>query len=97
MADPTRGDLWQRPLAERRRHVLPEGQRMARVNMRTERWEAFRAAASAANRSIGDYLGHLAEKELRRVERRQWRERAVARIESRVLVTVEADTQDEVM
>lgn len=57
---------------------LPVGQRMARVNIRLDRWDAFREAATEADRSVADYLGHLVEKELRRVARRQWRERAGA-------------------
>ena len=79
------------------RRSLPEDQRMARVNIRLDRWDAFREAATEADRSVAEYLGHLVEKELRRVARRQWRERAEVEHETRVLVTAGRDTQDEVM
>ena len=70
---------------------------MARVNIRPDRWDTFREAATEADRSVAEYLGHLVEKELQRVARRQWREQAEAEHEARILVTAGRDTQGEVM
>jgi hypothetical protein len=48
-----------------------QGQHMARVNIGADDWKAFRALAILGSRSVAEYLGHLAAKELRRVERRR--------------------------
>ena len=53
--------------------VLPDGQRMARVNVEQDLWAEFRLASIASDRSVADYLGHLVKKELRSVRRREWR------------------------
>ena len=79
------------------RRALPEGQRMARVNVQPNQWAEFRQASSASGRSVADYLGHLVEKELRRVRRRKWRSAASAPLQRPEVVTGAADTQDEVM
>lgn len=78
---------------------LPDGQRMARVNIEASLWEQFLLASAAADRSVADYLVHLVRKELRRVARREWRAEALVPtlIEKPQVVTVGADTQDEVM
>ena len=52
-----------------RRKSLPADQQMARVNLSSEEWRAFRSTAVLKQRSVAEYLGHLVRKELRRVER----------------------------
>ncbi len=51
------------------RNSLPTNQQMARVNLSSDEWRAFRSAAVLRQRSVSDYLGHLVRKELRRVTR----------------------------
>lgn len=48
------------------RGSLPEGQRMARVNVSPDEWVAFRSKALREQRSVADYLGDLVRRELRR-------------------------------
>lgn len=79
------------------RRPLPDGQRMARVNIDPTGWREFLRTAAAADRSVADYLGHLVRKELRRVTRREGRGPAPPPDRSRELVTVSPDTQEEVM
>jgi hypothetical protein len=81
-----------RPDTER---TLPDGQRMARVNIAPDLWAEFRGASTASGRSVADYLGHLVQKELRRVRRREWRAARLA--QSPGVVTGGADTRAEVM
>ncbi len=79
------------------KNSLPDNQRMARVNVEPELWAEFRRASVASDRSAADYLGHLVNKELRRVRRRQWREAASASIQRPEPATGRVDTQAEVM
>ncbi len=79
------------------RTQLPAGQSMARVNAEPALWAEFRQASAASGRSIADYLGHLVEKELRRVRRQQWREAASASNQSPLPVAGDPDTGTEVM
>lgn len=85
------------PSAPDLRRVLPDGQFMARVNISSERWLEFKQASSGSGRSVADYLGHLVEKELRRVRRREWRAAALASTQRPEVVIPAADTQNEVM
>lgn len=79
------------------KHTLPEGQRMARVNVETEQWAEFLQASAARGGSVADYLGHLVTKEVRRVRRRQWREAATAVSLAPEPVADSGDTRGEVM
>ena len=79
------------------KHSLPDNQRMARVNVEPELWAEFRRASAADDRSVADYHGHLVEKELRRVRRRQWRESASGVVQRPEPVTGGVDTESEVM
>ena len=79
------------------RTQLPAGQRMARVNVGPAVWAEFRQASAGDGRSVADYLGHLVEKELRRVRRREWRAAASAPTQGPKPVAGELDTQVEVM
>jgi hypothetical protein len=69
---------------------------MARVNVAPDQWAEFRQASIASGRSVADYLGHLVDKELRRVRRREWRAAASASPQPE-LVAGNADTRTEVM
>jgi hypothetical protein len=70
---------------------------MARVNVAPDQWAEFRQASIASGRSVADYLGHLVDKELRRVRRREWRAAASASAQRPELVAGNADTRTEVM
>lgn len=85
------------PTLPSHRTQLPPGQRMARVNVEPTSWSEFRRASAASGRSVADYLGHLVEKELRRVKRKEWRAAASAAVQRPKLVTEDADTRTEVM
>lgn len=79
------------------RTQLPAGQRMARVNAEPALWAEFRQASAASGRSAADYLGHLVEKELRRVRRREWRAAVSASTQGPKPVAGDLNTEAEVM
>jgi hypothetical protein len=54
---------------EPRSKQRPKDQQMARLDISSEEWHAFRSAAVLKERSVADYVGHLVRKELRRLRR----------------------------
>ncbi|MGI8408177.1 MAG: hypothetical protein ACR2L3_06670 [Actinomycetota bacterium] len=67
------------------------------MNVAANQWAEFRQASTASGRTVADYLGHLVDKELRRVRRREWRAAVSVSAQRPELVAGDPDTRTEVM